>query len=477
MQKLSRRRLTDTPRDIPHVPGNCGLSLNSPEGRDGITDLSTLDNNPDAALTSKGENMQVYVLNHKGKAIMPCSPRKARIMLQEGKVKVVRRTPFTLQWAAPTRSFVQPITLGVDSGYAYIGLSAVTGEKELYAAEINLRTDMVKLNAERRQYRRARRNRKTWYRQPRFLNRMKPEGWLAPSIQNKLDTHIKVIRRVQDILPVRDVVVEVAAFDIQKIRNPEISGVDYQNGNQKDFWNVREYVLYRDGHTCQHCKGKAKDPVLEVHHLLSRQIGGDRPDNLLTLCGNCHAKVTKGTLVIKIRPSRGFKAETFMTMVRWKMIEKLKAIWNEVSYTYGYITKQGRIAQGFPKSHINDAFVIARGQEQTRLGTAYFIQQVRKCNRKLFKGVRSHIKNTAPRFIQGFQRYDKVSWKSIECFIFGRRTTGYFDLRKLDGTKVHPSAKCKDIALLECANTLLTEMHCGSSLWQRTQGVRRKEIL
>ncbi|MCD6102874.1 MAG: HNH endonuclease, partial [Thermotogaceae bacterium] len=82
---------------------------------------------------------------------------------------------------------------------------------------------------------------------------------------------------------------------------------------------------------------------------------------------------------------------------------------------------------------------------------------VRKCNRKLFKGARSHIRNTAKRYIKGFQRYDKVLWHGIECFIFGRRETGYFDLRKLDGTKIHASAKASELKLLERAKTFLIE--------------------
>lgn len=424
---------------------------------DSAAGMTSLYNNPDAALALKGENMQVYVLNHKGKPLMPCSPRKARLLLKENKAEVVKRTPFTIRWTVPTRSFTQPVTLGVDSGFTHVGLSVVSAKKELYAAEVKLRNDIVKLNAERRQHRRARRNRKTWYRQPRFLNRKKAEGWLAPSIQHKLDSHIKMIGKVKEILPVTKTIIEVAAFDIQKIKNPDIEGEGYQNGEQAGFWNVREYVLYRDGHICQHCKGKSKDPVLEVHHLESRQTGGDRPGNLITLCQTCHGKVSAGKLVLKVKRSNGFKAETFMSMVRWKMVNALRDSGESTSHTYGYVTKSGRIALGLDKSHINDAFVIAGGENQERQQSKLAIQQVRKCNRKLFKGARSHIRNTAPRFIHGFQRYDKVRWNGAEAFIFGRRATGYFELRLLDGTKVYASAKSTTMTLLESASTLLTE--------------------
>jgi hypothetical protein len=144
-------------------------------------------------------------------------------------------------------------------------------------------------------------------------------------------------------------------------------------------------------------------------------------------------------------------------MVRWMLVNKLREMGNVVTHTYGYITKSRRVDLGLPKSHINDAFVIAGGDKQKRLPVRYLIKQVRKCNRKLFKGDRSHIRNTADRFIKGFQRFDKVLWKGIECFVFGRRTTGYFDLRMVDGTKIHPSVSYKQISLIERAKTLLIE--------------------
>lgn len=412
--------------------------------------------------------MLVFVLNRHGKPLMPCHPARARQLLKTGEAEVVKRTPLTIRLFYGSSGYKQPVTLGVDSGYNYIGLSAVSPKQELFCSDLKLRTDMVKLNSERRQYRRFRRYRKTSYRKSRFLNRRNPEDWLAPSIRNKLDTNIKAVRLVSDILPVTDVTIEVAAFDIQKIMNPSISGTDYQNGPQKDFWNVREYVLFRDAHKCVHCKGKSGDKRLEVHHLLSRQTAGDRPDIFATLCSTCHELVSQGRLVLHIKPSRGFRAETFMSTVRWMVVNRLKDIGYIVSHTYGYLTKVARQKIDLAKSHINDAFVIAGGTTQRRTDTSHLIQQIRRSNRKLYKGDRSHIRNTAPRFIFGFQRFDKVIWRGIECFIFGRRSTGYFDLRKLDGTKIHASAKAVEISLLERAQSFLIERRqSGSSLCQK----------
>ena len=418
-------------------------------------------------MVEKGNFMLVFVLNRHGKPLMPCHPAKARRLLKTGKAEVVTRTPFTIRLLYGSSGYKQPIKLGVDSGYNYIGLSAVSPKQELCSSDLQLRTDMVKLNSERRQYRRFRRYRKTWYRKSGFLNRKKPQGWLAPSLQNKVEAQIKAVNVISQILPITSITVEVGAFDIQKIRNPEISGTDYQNGPQNDFANVREYVFYRDRHKCVHCKGKSGDKRLEVHHLLSRQTAGDRPDILATLCCTCHELVSHGKLLLHIKPSRGFKAETFMSTVRWMIVNRLKDLGHAVSHTYGYLTKIAGHQVGLAKSHINDAFVIAHGTTQRRADTSYLIQQVRKSNRKLFKGDRSHIKNTAPRFISGFQRFDKVLWRGVECFIFGRRSTGYFDLRKLDGTRIHASAKAAEISLIERAQSFLIERRqSGSSLCQ-----------
>ncbi|MGA1846219.1 RNA-guided endonuclease IscB [Deferribacter abyssi] len=408
--------------------------------------------------------MVVYVLNKHGKPLMPCHPAKARILLKQGKAKVIQRTPFTIKLLYRCSGYKQPVTLGVDSGYKYIGLSAITDKRELFSAEVELRSDISRLLQKRKEYRRGRRNR-LWYRKPRFLNRGRSEGWLPPSIQHKLDSYIRLVKKVAKILPVSKVVVEVAAFDIQKIKNPSISGVEYQNGEQKGFWNVREYVLYRDGHTCRLCKNKTKNKVLEVHHLIPRNKGGtDKPDNLITLCRTCHKLIhEKGMeydLLKRFNPPMQFKAETFMTTVRWKIVNKLKELGYEVSHTYGYITKCMRISLGLEKTRYHDAFCIAGGKDQKRLGYFYFIKQVRRQNRslykaKLLKGGKRKVNTIKEAF--GFRRFDKVSYNGIECFIYALRTKGYFDLRKLDGEKISPSVSYKKLRLLERAKTFLIE--------------------
>ena len=197
--------------------------------------------------------------------------------------------------------------------------------------------------------------------------------------------------------------------------------------------------------------------MLQVHHIESRKTGSDRPDNLITLCSTCHSDIHNNDKKLKSKKQNGFKAETFMSTIRWMLIEDLKKICDNVVSTYGYITKSNRIDLELEKTHRNDAFVIAGGTTEERCKKAYLIKQVRKQNRKLFKGIRSHLRNTASRFIKGFQRFDKVEFESKECFIWGRRSSGYFDLRKLNGQVIHKSANAKKLKLIKSFSTFLWE--------------------
>ena len=256
----------------------------------------------------------VYVLNKEGKPLMPCSEAKARKLLKTKKAHIINYCPFTIQLDFDCDSKTQDVTLGVDAGSRVIGLSATTETKELYASNVELRNDIVKLLADRRALRSSRRNRKRRYRKARFNNRVKSKkkGWLAPSILNKINTHLKVIENVYKILPITRLVVEVASFDIQKIKNPDISGDEYNQGEQLGFWNVREYILWRDNHECQHCHGKSKDNILNVHHIENRKTGGNSPNNLITLCETCHHKYHQGEIELKIKRGKSFRDTTFI---------------------------------------------------------------------------------------------------------------------------------------------------------------------
>ena len=397
---------------------------------------------------------------------MPCSPAKARLLLKAKKAVVKRRTPFTIQLIQATGETVQPITLGVKAGSKEIGLSASSEKAELYASVVQLRSDIVDLLSTRRELRRGRRNRKTRHRAPRFDNRIhsKNKGWLAPSIENKINAHLSRVATVRKLLPVSKIVVETAAFDIQKIKNPDIEGTDYQQGEQLGFWNVREYVLFRDSYQCCHCHGKSKDLILNVHHLESRKTGGDAPNNLITLCETCHKAYHAGKIVLKQKRGQAFRDAAFMGIMRWTFFNRLKGecpdieVWN----TYGYLTKNTRIRNGLAKTKTTDAYCIAGNLGAKRLGDYFFQKQTRKHNRQIHKmsilkgGVRK--RQQAPYEVKGFRLFDKVRFNGREGFIFGRRGSGSFDVRTLFGKKLSAGVSCKKILLLEKRQTYLIQL-------------------
>lgn len=408
--------------------------------------------------------MLVYVINSNGQPLMPTSRfGKVRRLLKEGKAKCIKRCPFVVQLQYEAESNVEDITLGVDAGSKHIGLSATTKEKVLYEADIELRNDVVDLLSARREARRTRRNRKTRYRKPRFNNRKKEDGWLAPSIKQKIETHATVVKKIHEFLPISKVVVEVASFDIQKIKNPFIGGKEYQQGEQLNFWNVREYVLFRDGYTCQCCKGKSKDKVLNVHHIKSRKTGGDAPNNLITLCETCHTGYHKGTVALPKTIKRGMKFNdaTFMSIMRWSLYNKLKERYSDVNLTYGYITKNTRIENNLPKEHYIDARCIGGNPLAYSDNTVYFQKKIRCHNRQIHKfntskgGIRKN--NQAPYEVYNYRLWDKVLYNKEECFIQGRRSSGYFQLKKLDGILISASANYKHLQLLETGKHYITE--------------------
>lgn len=380
----------------------------------------------------------VYVQDIDGKPLMPTTRHgKVRRLLKSNKAVVVNLCPFTIRLTYISDSYKQEIVLGVDAGTKHVGLSATTKSKELYSSEVILRNDIVDLLSTRRELRRTRRNRLR-YRKPRFNNRVKNKrpGWIAPSVRYKVDAHIRVIDNVCSILPISRIVIEVAQFDTQKINNPEIYGKEYQEGDQLGFWNVREYVLARDGHKCQYCKGKSKDSILNVHHIESRKTGGNSPSNLITLCETCHKEYHKGNIKLKVKRGTSFRDAAAMGIMKWKLLDKLKSLYPNVSMTFGYITKHNRIKHEIKKSHISDAFVISKNFEAKRPGYYFKEKLVRRHNRqihkmKILKGGKKKM-NQAPFKVFGFRLFDKVEFQGNEYFIYARRLSGYFNIRDIN---------------------------------------------
>lgn len=396
--------------------------------------------------------MYVYVINKHGQPVMPCRPRMARVLLQKHKAAVVKQVPFTIRLLYGSSGYKQPVSLGMDAGSRHIGIAVTTEKKVLYAEELSPRNDVVKLLSVRRQRRRARRSRKTRYRQARFDNRVrsKHKGWLAPSVEVKIQEHISAVLRIQKMLPVSEIHVETAEFDTQRLKaleegRPVPVGTDYQKGEMYDQYNVRQYVLFRDGYRCQ-CCGKYGDGVkLHVHHKESRQTGGNAPNNLITLCEDCHKALHAGTVQLpdgRAKRGKSYRDAAFMGIMRKTMVSQLRDIVDiPVTETYGYITKYYRELYHIEKSHINDAIMISRNFKAEPDDTYYASKAVRHHNRQLHKntilkgGVRK--RNQTPHVVKGFRLFDLVRYENSVYYVFGRRRSGFMDIRTLDGKKIN----------------------------------------
>ena len=388
----------------------------------------------------------IYVRSKEGRVLMPTERcGKIGYLLRHGKAHVVSRVPFVVQLDYDSTTYMQDVSLGIDAGSKHIGVSASSEKKEMIAAQVELRSDIVKLLSARRELRRNRRNRKTRYRNARFDNRKKKDGWIAPSVEQKIESHLKVIRLVHKLLPITKTTIEVAQFDAQKIKNPDIKGEDYQQGEQMGFWNVREYVLARDGHKCVHCKGKSKDTILNVHHLESRKTGGNSPSNLVTLCETCHKAYHRGEFELKIKRGSSLRDAAVMNIMRWAVYERAKKEFGNVHLTYGYITKHTRIENGITKTHAADAFCVAKNIHARRLSSFFMCRCVPRHTRALHVfnpktfGIRRSYIASHKIGKSKFQRYDMVRWKGRDCFIFGS-TNGRPVLRDIEGVKMHENA-------------------------------------
>lgn len=416
----------------------------------------------------------VYVLNKDGKPLMPTNRLgRVRRLLKARKAIIVDYRPFTIQLTYTCPDMVQEVSLGVDAGSKHVGLSATTKQKVLFEAQLELYGGVSKNLSTRREYRRTRRCRKTRYRKSRFLNhtQSKKPGWIAPSVRAKIQSHVYWVDKIHAFLPVSHTTVEVAQFDTQLLKAQEQGlpipyGTAYQNGEQLGFWNVREYVLFRDNHTCQCCRGKSKDSILNVHHIESRKTGGNAPNNLVTLCETCHTGFHRGKVKLPkpIQRCASFKDAAFMGIMRWKLMGILREKYGDsVSHTYGYVTKMTRIENCLVKDHTIDARCISGNPNVIMEEIPYFIRKVRCHNRQLHKakilkgGFRKA--NQAPKEVFGFRLWDAVEYDGVACYIKGRRSNGGMSIMDRNGEEVSNKVNYKKLRVLyHCRSNILARM-------------------
>lgn len=298
------------------------------------------------------------------------------MLLRQNKATVFRRYPFTIILKDKSHGDCQPLELKVDPGSKESGVVLVAdfkkGKTVTWGMELEHRGRQIKKDLDaRRSLRRSRRNRKTRYRAPRFSNRTRPAGWLPPSLMSRVQNIDTWAKRLQKFTPITSIAIETARFDTQKLVNPEISGIEYQQGALLGY-EVREYLLEKWGRKCAYCD--KTDVPLEVEHIVPRTRGGsDRVSNLALACHECNQK--KGSLTAKefgypniqrhsLKPLRD---AAVLNATRYAIGTALKTHGLPISFWSGGRTKYNRIKQDYPKAHWIDAACIGESGEQVRL--------------------------------------------------------------------------------------------------------------
>jgi 5-methylcytosine-specific restriction endonuclease McrA len=308
----------------------------------------------------------VLVIDTNRKPLNPCKPGVARSLLKSGKAKVFRRFPFTIVLNKTVESNPEPMQLKIDPGSKVTGLALLQGERVVWGGEITHRGQQIKDSLEsRRALRRGRRNRKTRYRQARFFNRTRPKGWLAPSLQHRVETTLTWVNRLRRYVPITGISQELVRFDLQQMENPEISGLEYQQGTLFGY-ELREYLLNKWDRKCAYCG--AENIPLQVEHIHPKAKGGtNQVSNLCLACEPCNIK--KGTqdieVFLKKKPDvlkqvlsiakRPLKDAAAVNSTRWALFNRLKETGLPVETGSGGKTKYNRCRLELPKHHYVDA--------------------------------------------------------------------------------------------------------------------------
>jgi hypothetical protein len=401
--------------------------------------------------------MEVYVQNQDGTALMPCKPAKAKHLLRDKKASVVQLTPFTIRLNWDCEKNTQEVIVGLDTGAVNVGCSTVCGNRVLYASETKLRTDITKKMKRRSEYRKKRRNRLR-YRKPRFNNRTRPKGWLPPTLKSKLDSTVKIVKQLGEILPIKKVIVEIAKFDTQKLQNPDIQGVEYQKGVTEGYDNVRAYVFERDKYTCKICKKQLG--ILQTHHIIQKKDGGsDRPENLVTVHKDCHEKYHKGIIKHKFKKPKSYREAAYVTILKGFIVDELRKHF-EVEITYGYITKRNRMRLNLPKTHYFDAVAICNPKKIERLDYHYQLRCKPHGRYKLTQGRRSE-QYLPTKQVMGYDVGDKVLCTKTgkqTGYIKSKMSTGYFMIGDIDNKTIVKCTSHKYLEIIEYGKTMQSQL-------------------
>ena len=337
-----------------------------------------------------------FVLSQDGIPVQPTfNIRKVRRLLKSGRAVIVGHRPFTIRLLYQTAGSTQPVELTMDTGYENIGLSIKSEKHEYVHEEYRLLSDEKQHHDDqRRQVRRLRRNRKR-YRKARFNNRIhsKQKGWIAPSLFNKRDRHVDLIKKYLHVCPVSEIHLEMGQFDTQllaaiEMGGPLPEGTDYQHGAKYLYDTLREAVFGRDNYTCQCCGKNIQDHViLRIHHMgFWKNDRSDRMTNLMTVCTKCHTSRNHkpGGKLWGLKPAKGFSGAAFMNTVKWQIYDLVCQLHDHVYITYGARTKRERLRRIIAKTHANDAYCIGKFRPRHRSKPAVY-KKCRRNNRILEK--------------------------------------------------------------------------------------------
>jgi hypothetical protein len=428
---------------------------------------------------------------------MSCNPRKARVLLKENKAKVSDYKPFTIQLTIATGETVQETHLGIDLGAKHVGVAIQSQNQVLAKGEIELRQDVSSLLETRKILRRGRRNRKTRYRRCKFKIQTKrvydtkkkkwvkkkvsfesprPNGWLPPSIETRMNNTFFWIDKFLLLLPKSTLHLEVGKFDVQKMMNPDIHGVEYQNGETIGYYDVRYFVFARDNYTCQVCKKKGR--ILNTHHIIYRSQGGsNRASNLISVCTDCHTYEhhQKGQILWKWMKEKkkapSFKETPFMNIVRKRVFSK----YPHASITYGSVTTPIRKELELEKTHYNDALVISGIVQDWKDESGLFkIKQFRKKKRSLHeatarkgrktKNVTSKRNEKNTKQLKSFSLNDKVKVFGQVGYITGFTGTSGAYVKTIEEEYLTlPNKSYKQVNLSQI------ERLCHNNNWQFVQ--------
>jgi 5-methylcytosine-specific restriction endonuclease McrA len=317
---------------------------------------------------------KVFVLDTQKQPLNPIHPGRARLLLTQGKAAVFKRYPFTIILkTAAQKPELQPLRIKIDPGSQTTGLALVNDSSGavLFAAELAHRGQAIKKSLDqRRAARRSRRQRKTRYRRPRFKNRRRKSGWMAPSLESRVAHVLTWIKRLMRVCPIKAISLELVKFDLQQMENPEISGVEYQQGTLFGY-EIRQYLLEKWHHACSYCGAKAAP--LQVEHIQAKANGGtDRVSNLTLSCDPCNK--AKGTQEIRVfladkpdllarilaQAKAPLKDAAAVNMTRWALYERLLTLGLPIECGSGGLTKCNRTQRNLSKQHWIDAACVGK---------------------------------------------------------------------------------------------------------------------